>query len=57
MKNIEYHYSPRVSQYHADGKGRDSYIYQNNGGLTKSPIRIIKNENYKFNFTKYYSLK
>lgn len=56
--NIEYHYSPRVSVYHADGKGRDSYIYSNNGGLNKHPVKFISQNNYaKFNATRYYSLK
>jgi len=33
--------SPRSSLYHPDGYGRDSYIYNNNGGLYKSGQRII----------------
>jgi len=39
--------SPRTSIYFPDGHGRDSYIYSNNGGLSKSGMRIISsNESY-----------
>lgn len=33
--------SPRASLYHPDGYGRDSYIYNNNGGLYKSGQRVV----------------
>jgi hypothetical protein len=37
--------SPRSNLYHPNGKGRDSYIYNNNGGLFKSGQRIIDSLN------------
>lgn len=33
--------SPRVSIYFPDGHGRDSYIFSNNGGLSKSGMRVV----------------
>ena len=33
--------SPRSNIYFPDGYGRDSYIYNNNGGLCKSGQRVI----------------
>jgi hypothetical protein len=33
--------SPRSNLYIPNGNGRDSYIYNNNGGLFKSGQRII----------------
>jgi hypothetical protein len=35
------HNSPRASMYFPDGHGRDSYIYTNNGGLSKSGYKIV----------------
>ena len=51
-------HSPRFSIYHANGSGRDSYIYTNNGGASKVPIRFnLPSENGPFNFTRYYNLR
>ncbi len=39
--------SPKTSLYFPDGQGRDSYIFTNNGGLSKSGMRVISsNESY-----------
>jgi hypothetical protein len=38
--------SPKNSMYVPDGCGRDSYIYNNNGGLCKSGQRIINSNDY-----------
>lgn len=35
-------FSPKVSLYHANGGGRDSYIYQNNGGLSRTLVALQK---------------
>lgn len=49
--------SPRTSVYFPDGYGRDSYIYSNNGGLSKSGLRIINsNESYPHNGTRFANL-
>ncbi len=49
--------SPRTSIYFPDGHGRDSYIYTNNGGLSKSGLRILNFEsNGNFNGTRYSNL-
>jgi hypothetical protein len=37
--------SPKLSTYLPDGYGRDSYIFNNNGGLSKSGQRIIDTNN------------
>lgn len=38
--------SPKTSNYFPDGHGRDSYIYTNNGGLSKSGLRIISSNDF-----------
>ena len=50
--------SPRASMYFPDGHGRDSYIYTNNGGLSKSGLRVVNfNEsNGNLNGTRYANL-
>ena len=39
---------PKVSIYHANGYGRDSYIYLNNGGFSKSINRLLMSNDGKF---------
>ena len=39
--NVSIPVSPRASMYFPDGHGRDSYIFTNNGGLSKSGLRIM----------------
>ena len=34
--STEFQALPRINMYFADGKGRDSYIYSNNGGYWKN---------------------
>ena len=50
--------SPKLNQYFPDGHGRDSYIYTNNGGLSKSGLRIINLTETQGNFcgTRYASM-
>ncbi len=58
-----HHYSPNSSRthiYYPDGRGRDNYIYSNNGGNYKTPCNISPS---RFDLSspshnaKYYSLK
>ncbi len=39
--NVSIAVSPKTNVYFPDGHGRDSYIFSNNGGLSKSGLRVI----------------
>jgi hypothetical protein len=45
--------SPRGSLYFPDGNGRDSYIFTNNGGLSKSGYRLMQAGETQGNFFNY----
>lgn len=41
---------PKSSIYFPDGQGRDSYIFTNNGGLSKTGLRIMNASETQGNF-------
>ena len=52
-------FSPKVTIYYPDGHGRDSYVYGNNGGLSRLGYKIVTSgDQYgPYNFTRVYNLK
>ncbi len=42
--------SPRMHIYFPDGRGRDSYIYTNNGGNFRTPVNFSPGRNSQSGF-------
>ena len=49
--------APKYKKYSTDGKGRDSYIYYNNGGFEKSLFNRLREDNKKEPLGKYSFMK
>ena len=50
--------NPKVSIYHPNGNGRDSYIYSNNGGLSKAAyFNFVSNDFNQLHTQKVWDLK
>jgi hypothetical protein len=45
-------FSPRMTLYGTDGRGRDNYIHYNNGGFWKEKMQDLTSKD-KFDITKY----
>jgi hypothetical protein len=49
--NLNRTFNPKFTSYMSDGKGRDSYIMMNNGGLNQARILNIAEKEYSNRFT------